>query len=107
MGSQIHALVLQGDESAASQMFRKMCDDLDVANDEMVSTIVWNTIELMATGATPAVFAEALAEGARDCAPLVPLLSALRLLAGLSVRVPEEISKVALDIIRAIEARQR
>ena len=107
MGSQIQALVLEDEEFAASRLFRKMCEDLDVANNEMVSKIVWDTIELIAIGATPGVFAEALADGAEDCELLVPLLSALRELAGSNVRVPEEFSRVALDIIRAIEARRR
>ena len=83
MGNQIHALVLEGEETAASGLFRKMCDDLDVADHEMVSKIVWDTIDLMVAGATPAVFAEALADGTEECKLLVPLLAALRELAGM------------------------
>ena len=40
MGSRIHALVLEGEESAAVRVFRRKCDDLDVADGEMVGKIV-------------------------------------------------------------------
>jgi len=89
MGSRIHALVLEGEESAALQVFRKMCDDLDVADREMIGKIVWDTIDLMAAGATPGRFAEALTDSVEDCEPLVPLLAALQELAGQPVRAPE------------------
>ena len=106
MGSQVHALVLEGDESAADRVFRKMCDDLDVADNGMVAKIVWDTIDLMAAGATPGVFADGLEASAEDCEELVPLLAALRRLAGRPVRVPEEFEKVVGDIVRTIEERR-
>ena len=106
LGSQIHALVDEGKESAAARAFQKMCDGLDVADDGMVATIVWDTIDLMAAGATPGVFAEALEASVEDCEALVPLLAALRELAGRPRRVPEEIEKMVGDIIRKIEERR-
>ncbi|MDE0259172.1 MAG: hypothetical protein OXR82_12405 [Gammaproteobacteria bacterium] len=106
MGNQVHALVLEGDESAADRVFRKMCDDLDVADNGMVTKIVWDVIDLMAAGATPGVFADALAASAEDCEELVPLLAALRRLAGRPVRVPEEFEKVVGDIVGTIEQRR-
>lgn len=107
MGGQVHALVLESEESAASQVYREMCDDLDVADREMVGKIVWDTIDLMAAGATPSVFAEALTASVEDCELLAPLLTALQELAGQPVRAPEEVKEVAGDIIRAIENRGR
>ena len=106
LGNQIHALVLEGEESAAAEVFQKMCDDLDIADREMVNKIVWDTIDLMAAGATPGVFADALADGAKDCELLVPLLAALRELAGLERRAPGGFSEAAQAIVRVIEARQ-
>ena len=106
MGSRIHALVLEGEESAAVRVFRRMCDDLDVADREMVGKIVWDTIDLIAAGATPGVFADALADCAEDCEELVPLVAALGELAGRPVRVPEEFEKVVGDIVRTIEERR-
>ena len=106
MGSRIHALVLDGDETTAVRVFRQMCDDLDVADREMVGKVVWDTIDLIAAGATPGVFADALADSAEDCEALVPLRAALQQLAGRTARVPEEFEKVAGDIVRTIEERR-
>ena len=106
MGSRVHAQVLEGQEPAAARAFQRMCDDLDVADNGMVAKIVWDSIDLMAAGATPGVFADALEASAEDCEELVPLLAALRRLAGRPVRVPEEFEKVVGDIVRTIEQRR-
>ena len=106
LGSRIHALVLKGEESAAVRVFQRMCDDLDIADTEMVAKIVWDTIDLIAIGARPRVFADALADSAQDCEPLVPLMAALQQLAGQTARVPEEFDKVVGDIVRTIEERR-
>ena len=106
MGSRIHALVLEGEESTAVQLFRVMCDDIDVADSEMVGKIVWDTIDVIASGAGPGVFADALADPAEDCEPLVPLMAALQRLAGRPARVPEELEKVVGDVVRMIEDRR-
>ncbi len=106
LGCRIHAFALAGEESVASRVFREMCDDLDVADREMVGKVVWDTIDLLAAGATPGVFADALAQSAEDCREFVPLLAALQKLAGRRVRVPEEFEKVVGDIIKMIEDRR-
>ena len=106
MANRIHALVLEGDESTAVRVFRQMCDDLDVADREMVGKVVWDTIDLIAAGAVPGVFADALADAAEDCEPLVPLLAALQRLAGRPTRVPEELEKVVGDVVQTIEDRR-
>ena len=106
LGSRIHALALESEESAASELFRKMCDDLDVADRDMVGKVVWDTIDLMAAGATPGVFADALERSAEDCREFVPLLAALRVLAARPERVPEEFEKVVGDIVEMIEGRR-
>jgi len=106
MGNRILALVLEGDESAAVRAFRRMCDDLDVADREMAGKVVWDTIDLIAAGATPGVFADALAPAAEDCEPLVPLMTALQRLAGRPARVPEEFDEVVGDVVRTIEDRR-
>ena len=106
MGSRIHALVLEGDESTAVQLFGVMCDDFDVADSEMVGKMVWDTIDLIAAGATPGVFVDALADAAEDCDDLVPLVAAVRQVAGLPTRVPEEFAKVVGDVVRTIEDRR-
>lgn len=60
----------------------------------------------MAAGATPGVFADALEHSAEDCREFVPLLAALRELAGRPERVPEEFEKVVGDIVEMIEGRR-
>lgn len=106
MGSRIHALVLQGEESVAVRVFQRMCNDLDIADNEMVGKIVWDTIDLIAAGAEPGVFADALADAAEDCEPLIALMAALQRLAGQTARVPEEVEKVVGDVVRTIEDRR-
>ena len=106
MGSRIHALVLEGDESTAVRVFRRMCDDLDVADRDMIGKIVWDTIDLIAAGAAPGVFADALTDCAEDCEELVALMAALQRLAGRTFRVPEEFEEVVGDVVRTIEDRR-
>ena len=106
LGSQVHALVLEGEESEAVRVFKTMCDGLDVADGEMLKKVVWDTIDLIALGADPSVFADALADSADDCHELVPLVAALRRLAGRPMSVPEELQRVAEDIAREIEERR-
>ena len=106
MGGRIHGLVLERDESAAVKLFGVLCDDLDVGDSEMVGKIVWDTIDLIAAGAAPGVFADALADAAEDCEPLVALMFALQRLAGRPTRIPEEFEKVVGDIVRTIEERR-
>ncbi len=105
MGSRVHALVLQGDESTAVRVFRRMCEELDVADRDMIGKIVWDTIDLIAAGAPPGVFADALADSAEDCEAFVPLRAALLQRAGRPENVPEEFEKVAEDIVRTIDER--
>ncbi len=106
LGSQVHALVLEGEESEAVRVFKVMCDDLDVADGEMLKKVVWDTIDLIAAGADPSVFADALEESADDSAELVPLLAALRRLAEQNRTVPKEFEKAAEDIVRKIGERR-
>ena len=107
MGIRTRALVLQGDEAAALGAFREMCEGLDPGNGTMIHKFVWDTVGLIADGATPDRFADVLAEAVEPSDSLLPLLAALRKLAGRPMRVPEEVSKVADDVIQAIAARRR
>ena len=106
LGIRVHALALEGEKSEAVRVYKAMCDDLDVADGEMLKKIVWDTIDLIAAGADPSLFADALAESADDCHELVPLVAALRHLAGTPTRVPEEHQRVADDIAGKIEERR-
>ena len=107
MGTKAHALLLQGDETAALDVFSAICGELDPGNGTMIHKVVWDTIGLIADGASPDRFADVLADAAEQSDTLLPLLAALRKLAGQSMRVPEEMSRVADDVIQEIDARRR
>ena len=107
MGVKAHALVLQGDEPAALGVFSAICGELDSGNGRMIHKVVWDTIGLIADGASPDRFADVLADAAEQSDTLLPLLAALRKLAGQSMRVPEKMSRVADDVIKEIDARRR
>ena len=95
-----------GDESAAVEVFESAYLALTADNATMVHKFIRDTIDLMVDGATPSVFAEVLADAPKTSELLVPLLAALRKLAGHPMRVPEEMSQVADDVIEEIEARR-
>ncbi|WP_420635706.1 restriction endonuclease [Candidatus Palauibacter sp.] len=106
MGIRTQAMVLEGDEPGALRGFREICRGLDPANDAMVHKVVWDTIGLVAIGLAPDDLAEVLAEARRPSDSLLPLLAALRKIAGDPMRVSEEVSKVAEDVIQQIALRR-
>lgn len=105
MGMKVMALVQQGDELAALGILRTLCSQLDVDNPVMLQKLVWDTIDLVAAGASPGPVADVLGQSAESSEVLVPLVAALRKLSGHSIRVPEEVSQVADDVIEQIGAR--
>ena len=105
MGIKIMALTLQGDEPAALRTFRTLCSELDIDNPVMLQKLVWDTIDVIANGASPSLFADVLAQSAKGSEVLVPLLAALRKLSGHAMLVPEEVSPFVDRIIRQIEGR--
>ena len=107
LGIRTHALVLQGDETAALGAFREICERLDPASGAMIHKVVWDMIWLISAGATPGEFADVLTEVVEPSHSLLPLVAALCKLAGRPIRVPNEVSKVADDVIREIAARQQ
>ena len=107
LGARSRALFLQGDERAAVRVFRRMCVEIDRDDPAMLKKLVWDTIELVAGGASPVMIAEALTGLAERSEVLVPLLGALRELAGSPMRLPEEAATVVGDVIREIDRRRR
>ena len=105
MGIRIMALTLQGDAPAALRTFRRSCSELDIDNQAMLQKLVWDTIDAVAKGASPGSFAGVLTPTAERSEVLVPLLAALRKLAGCPMQVPEDISQRADEVIRQIKAR--
>ena len=104
-GIEAMAHVQQRNEAAALRVFQIICDKLDDANPAMLRRFVWDLIDLIACGAPPGPFADVLEPVTEESEGLVPLLAALRKLSGNPMRVPEEVARVADDIIDQINAR--
>ena len=105
MGIKIMALTLLGDTPGALRTFRRLCSELDIDNQAMLHKLVWDTIDTVAKGASPGSFADVLTPTAKRSDVLVPVLAALRKLAGCPMQVPEDISQRADEVIRQIKAR--
>ena len=105
MGVETIAHQLRGDERAALLAFRTLCDELDDENPEMLHKLVWDTVDLVACGASPGSFADVLAPAAKGSDVLLPILAALRKLSGHPMRVPEEVAQVVDDVIDIIHDR--
>lgn len=105
MGIKGMALVQQGDELAALDILRMLCSQLDIDNPAMLQKLVWDTIDVVAGGASPGPVADVLVQSAERSEFLVPLVAALRRLSGHPMPVAEEVSQVADDVIEQIRAR--
>ena len=107
LGVKIMALTLRNDEAAVHRTFRTICRELDLGNPVMLQKLFWDTIEVVAKGASPHPLADILTPTAERSEVLVPLLAALRRLAGQPMRVPESLSPSVDDIVKKIEARSQ
>ena len=107
MGIEITAKVLQGDEDSALRAFRTLCNEMEGENPVVLHRLVWDTINLVAGGASPGPLADVLAQHAKKSEALAPLLAALQKLSGHSIRVPEEVAQVADDVIEQIRMRSQ
>ena len=107
LGIKLMASTLQGDQPAVHRTFRTICRELDLGNPVMLQKLFWDTIEAVAKGASPDPLADILTQSAERSEVLIPLLAALRRLAGQSMQVPEALSPSVDDIIKKIEARSQ
>ena len=71
----------------------------------MLPKFVWETMDLVALGASPGPLADEVARAAEKSDALLPLLAAFRKLSGRPMRVPEEVARVADDVIEMINGR--
>lgn len=104
-GIEAMAHVQQRNEAAALRAFKIIYNRLDDANPAMLRRFVWDLIDLVACGARPGPFADVLDSVTEESEGLIPLLAALRKLSGSPMRIPEEVSLVADDVIDQINAR--
>ena len=102
-----HVLFLQGEHPAALDAFQSVCAMFIVGNEMMVSEMLWRVPILIAAGASKNGLIQALSANSNTAAALAPLIVALRLLAGESVRASEEVRQVADDVRDDIEEALR
>ena len=105
MGVEAIAHQLRGDGRAALLVFGTICSELDEGIAGMLSKFVWETMDLAALGAPPGPLADEVARAAANSDALLPLLAALRKLSGRPMRVPEEVARIADDVIETIKER--
>ncbi|MYA33115.1 MAG: ATP-binding protein [Gemmatimonadales bacterium] len=105
LGVEVIAHQLRGDERAALLVFGTICSEFDEEIAGMLPKFVWETMDLLALGAPPGPLADEVARAAENSDALLPLLAALRKLCGRPMRVPEEVSRIADDVIEMIKKR--
>ena len=100
------ALLAQYNITAALDAFRPVYAGLIPGNKTMTRAIIILVIDLVAAGASAQLVVQILLSDSTKAETLQPLVVALRELAGESVRAPNEILDVAVDIRKTIEERR-
>ena len=99
-----HALLVQGEHPAALSVFQSICAMFVVGNETMLREMLGGVPILVAAGASERELARILSAESKTADALAPLVVALRLLAGESVRASAEMLEVAADVRKNIEA---
>ena len=102
-----HALIVQEEHQAALDVFQSVCAKLNVDDDAMLGELLKRVPMLIAAGASESSLARVLLASSNTAIALAPLVVALRLGAGESVRASEEVLEVAADLRKGIEAAIR
>ena len=102
-----HALTIQEKHTEALDVFQSVCAMFVFADEPMLSDMLERVPALIASGASEADLAKVLSAHSNTATALTPLVVALRLLAGESVRAPDEVREVANDIRSEIEEAKR
>ena len=102
-----HALLVQKEHPAALGVFQSMCAMFVVGNETMLREMLAGVPLLIAAGASARELARILSADSKTANALAPLVVALRLLVGESVRASAEILEVAADVRKNIEEMNR
>ena len=102
-----HALLVQKEQPAALGVFQSMCAMFVVGNETMLREMLAGVPLLIAAGASARELARILSADSKTANALAPLVVALRLLVGESVRASAEILEVAADVRKNIEEINR
>ena len=98
-----HALLVQKEHPAALGVFQSMCAKFVVGNATMLREMLAGVPLLIAAGVSARELARILSADSKTANALAPLVVALRLLVGESVRASAEILEVAADVRKNIE----
>ena len=102
-----HALLVQKEHPAALGVFQSMCAMFVVGNETMLREMLEGVPILVAAGASERELARILSSDSKTADALAPLVAALRLRAGESVRASAEMLELAADVRENIEEVKR
>ena len=102
-----HALLVQKERPSALSVFRSVCAMFVVDNETMLREMLVRVPILIAAGASERDLVKILSANRKTADALAPLVVALRLLAGESVRASDEVREVAADVRKYIEDAKR
>ena len=98
------AHLAQGERLAAMDAFRRLYAVFLPGDEEMMSEMLARVPELIAAGAAERDIVDILSSDHEKSGVLLPLVVALRMRSGESVRAPAEVIEVASDIRKGIES---
>ena len=107
MWMKTHALLVQGQHSAALGAFQSICAMFSRGNETMLREMLAGVPILITAGASERQLVKILSAEKEAADALAPLVVALRLLVGEPVRVPAEMLEVAGDVRKNIEEVKR
>ena len=102
-----HALLVQKERPSALSVFRSVCAMFVVDSETMLREMLVRVPILIAAGASERDLVKILSANRKTADALAPLVVALRLLAGESVRASDEVREVAADVRKYIEDAKR
>ena len=102
-----HALLVQKERLSALSVFRSVCAMFVVENETMLLEMLVRVPILIAAGASERDLVKILSANRKTADALAPLVVALQLLAGESVRASDEVREVAADVRKDIEDAKR
>ena len=105
MRVQTQAVLVQGDLRAATKTLQCMHNVFVPGNEAMIHEVLRVVPDMIAAGMRANDILEILSSDDAKAATLMPLLVALRQLAGEPVRAPDEVLEVAADIRESIAAK--
>ena len=102
-----HALLVRKERLSALSVFQSVCAMFVSGNDTMLREMLTRIPILIAAGMAEHDLIKILSADQKTAGALAPLIVALRLLAGESVRASDEVREVAADVLRDIVAAKR